>query len=224
MRLSFSQAIIGPTSAPVVLFAGFSKSLEHFVFLNEPVGSVLLTFLVGVLDKIYFFIDTSLCHWYRFYCSIYQGIKLLHNSNNTHKIYIYMYIYLKLVNINQSKMLNLEKRQYRFCSCENVKIQYNIECYHPRGRIPEQVSRWTPDGCVFLCGFNALTTQPTPKEESGPPAWILSRPSPRVWLKDRCPLEVKPHLNTRGEYFARGNILWWPITVGGFPWWPVRGP
>ena len=40
-RLSFSQADLGPTSAPDLLFSGFPKSLELLFFLNVPIESVL---------------------------------------------------------------------------------------------------------------------------------------------------------------------------------------
>ena len=50
IRLSFSQADLGPTSTPVLLFSGFSKSLELFVSLiNVPTGSVFWAFLGGYL-------------------------------------------------------------------------------------------------------------------------------------------------------------------------------
>ena len=41
IRLSFSQADLGPTSAPDLLFSGFPKSLELLFFLNVPIESVL---------------------------------------------------------------------------------------------------------------------------------------------------------------------------------------
>ena len=47
---SFSQADVGPTSAPDLFFSGFSKSLELFI-LNVPIGSVFYFFLEDIFEN-----------------------------------------------------------------------------------------------------------------------------------------------------------------------------